>query len=169
MKRKILPACMVLCLAGSIHASAQSTLNATGGSATIGTTQLEWSVGEMALVNTFATGSIVVTQGVLQTGLRKVSSVPAVNLSSNLSVFPNPANELVNVTYQSARSGTMQLALSDMTGKVLAQQSSVLTVGSNKTDMIMAHLAAATYVLLVSVQLDATTTESMVYKIQKLQ
>ncbi|NDC41178.1 MAG: T9SS C-terminal target domain-containing protein, partial [Chitinophagia bacterium] len=104
-----------------MHAAGQSTLNATGGSAFIGGAEFEWSVGEMALVNTFTTSTIVVTQGVLQTGLRDATLVPDLSAGAHLRVYPNPANNIVNVAYDATASGSLTLRLSDLAGRILLE------------------------------------------------
>lgn len=159
----------MLCIASALHASGQSTLNATGGSAYIGGNEYEWSVGEMALVNTFTTSSIIVTQGVLQTGLKEATALQITELNQHIKVYPNPASNNVFINYESANSSMLGLRLSDVTGKIISQQQYPVKMGSNVCQLNVSNLAAATYLLQVDVTMPNGKTLTVPYKIQKLQ
>lgn len=148
-----------------------STLNATGGSATIGGNTYEWSVGEMVLVNTAITSSIVVTQGLLQplNGGTSAGVTPDQSLLQYLSVFPNPANNVVNFTFNSPQKAVLGLRLVDVTGKVLQDRSYDVKVGTNTGQVDMSQYAAATYMLQVLLKDGDNTLANTAYKIQKLQ
>jgi hypothetical protein len=148
-----------------------STLNATGGSIYIAGNEYEWSVGEMALVNTFTTSSIIVTQGVLQTKFGPgYTEVPTTtNLDDYLQVYPNPANGIINVTYNSNKAGVLSLRIMDMAGKIVSQQKADVKQGQSIHKVDVAALAAATYMLEVYMAPTNGKEESISYKIQKLQ
>lgn len=143
-----------------------STLNASGGSGTIGSTKFDWSVGEMTMVSTFTGSSVIVTQGVLQNDISS-SSVGSISLNEHLQVFPNPASTLVNLQLNSDKEGTLQYTLLDMTGKRITDRKTAIKQGTNTEQMDISNLAAAVYMLEVSFT-SASGTASSSYKIDKL-
>ena len=175
MKRNFLYAGLLFAVLGATTAHGQSifpsTLNATGGTARIGTKEFEWSVGEIALVSTFTTSSIVVTQGVLQTNFGpKVTEVPGTtNLGDYLQIFPNPTSDAINIRYNAANDGVIEIRFIDMAGRLISAQKSDVKQGANNQKIDIAHLAAATYMLEVYVTSTGGKTEATAYKIQKLQ
>ena len=174
MNKKLLLTGVAVCLAGMQLARGQSiwpsTLNATGGSTTISGIELEWSVGEMALVNTVTTSSIVVTQGLLQTRLGTgITEVSATTLGDYLQIFPNPTNTIVNVQFTSSADGTITTRLMDMAGRLLTEQATPVKPGANTQKLDVTHLAAATYMLQVYYKQADGKEQSTSYKIQKLQ
>jgi hypothetical protein len=148
-----------------------STLNATGGTTYIAGNEYEWSVGEMALVNTFTTSSIIVTQGILQTRTGPgITEVPSpTNLGDFLQVFPNPASGIINIQYTSNNEGTLSLRLMDMAGKLITEQKAEVKQGSCNQKLDISPLAVATYLLEVYMAPTNGKVETTSYKIQKLQ
>ncbi|MBC7552440.1 MAG: T9SS type A sorting domain-containing protein [Taibaiella sp.] len=174
MKRNILIAGVLVSFATAPLARAQSiwpsTLNATGGSTTVSGVQLEWSVGEMALVSTFSTSSIVVTQGVLQTRLSgAVNEVTPTSLGDYLTIFPNPANTVVNIQLNAVAEGTLTTRFMDMAGRLITEQKEAVKQGTNAQKIDVSNLAAATYMLQVYYKPNGGKEEATSYKIQKLQ
>lgn len=170
MKRAVL--LIPLWLAATISIRAQSigpnTVNATGSTAIIGSTEVDWSVGEMTMVSTFTSASIVVTQGVLQPANANVSVPQNSLLKNQLKVFPNPVTSLVNLQYSSQTPGTLAYKLLDITGKVLGKQTIEVTPGTTTEQIDVKELACATYMLEVTVTSGNSAPESISYKIQKL-
>lgn len=167
--------CMVISIFAAPLARGQSiwpsTLNATGGSGIIGGNVYDYSIGEIALVNTFTTASIIVTQGLLQTDLHDGTNAVAATskVVSQLQVFPNPSKALVNVQFNAACSGKMNLALRDITGRLILQQKVDVLPGSNLQQVDISSLAAAIYMLEVAITPAEGIAETSSYKIQKLQ
>ncbi len=95
---------LVFCFAllGSYSASAQTVspqvLNATGTTTSLKTMELSWSVGEPATA-TLSTSGTILTQGFLQPDVRvHNSSIETINVSSDISVFPNPVHDHLYMT-----------------------------------------------------------------------
>lgn len=170
MNLKLLFAATLSAMAVLPQAKAQSTLNAMGGSAIIAGKSHEWSVGEISLVNTFTTSTIIVTQGVLQPYGRGTNDVPATStLASDLKVFPNPSSSVITVQYNAPRDGSITLRLMDLTGKVISEQKVDIKAGMNTPQVDVSTLAAATYMLQVALYNNSTLAEATSFKIQKLQ
>ena len=168
MKRAVL--LIPLSLAAlSLHAQTMTpgTLNATGGTGTIGSTEFDWSIGEMTLVSTFTTSGVIVTQGVLQPS-DAMEGIPVNNaLKDQLKVFPNPASTEVNIQYTAQTQGTLAYRLLDMNGKVFDKQTIQVTQGANAGQVNVKELACAAYMLEVTLTA-GESTERTSYKIQKI-
>lgn len=171
MIRKIL---LIPLLLGANSMLAQSigpgTMNAAGATATIGSTNVEWSVGEMTMVSTFSTPGIVVTQGVLQpTSSDPTRADDNAALLRQLQVFPNPATSVVSVQYSSQLQGTLSYKLMDMAGRVITTKKSDIKQGTNTVQVNIADLAVATYMLEVAIDATGGVSSKASYKIDKLQ
>lgn len=169
MKKRLL--ILLMAMSGFHTIRAQSigpkTINAAGGSGTIGSTELEWSIGEMTMVSTLSSSGIVVTQGVLQPadnyeGVKSTSS-----LSGQLQVFPNPVISEVNLKYTSQNAGTLNYRLIDMNGKVITEHAILATQGVTLEKINVADLACANYMLEVTVNQGSATSEKATFKISK--
>ena len=160
------------CIAASIGAHAQSigpaTMNASGGSSVVAGNEFEWSIGEMALVSTFSSASIVVTQGVLQPADKSTKVADDHELQQQLKVFPNPATSIVNLQYTSNTRGALSYRLLDMSGKTVNTTTIDIAPGSNNGQVDVSALACATYMLDVTLDSGAGKTEHATFKIQKL-
>ena len=81
--------------------------------------QLSWTIGE-TMIETFGNGSNQLTQGFHQTNLM-VTAVEDLSESFQVSVFPNPATDVLNIEW-SEISDPLTLTLYDATGKLLLRQ-----------------------------------------------
>lgn len=92
-------------------------INSTGGSANAGSLIIDWNVGE-SIITTQVNGSIV-TNGQLQP-FDGIISVEELNLSWNVSVYPNPTREEFIIS--SPSSGIYEALLYDLAGKFISKQ-----------------------------------------------
>lgn len=169
MKRLILslPLALIALSGAKAQSVGPATLIATGGSTKIGANEFEWSVGEMALVSTFTVGSTTLTQGVLQPFEGSREGIDNADLRHQLQVFPNPAITVVNISYTAATSGTLSYRLLDVTGKIISINTLKMNGQQLTTQVDISGLAAAVYVLEVSIETEKGTSKSS-YKIDKL-
>ena len=172
MKRRILLLGTVVAFMGLPMARGQSiwpsTINASGGSANIGGNNYEWSIGEMTMVSTFTTSTIILTQGLLQPGAG-TTGIKDNTLLSGLQVFPNPSSSVVNIQYNALSEGTLSFRLMDVTGRLLMESSMNMKQGQNTKQLDISNLAVATYMLNISVSPANGAEETTTYKMQKLQ
>jgi len=170
MKRKIL--LIPLLLMATIITKAQSigpaTFNVTGGSVVIGSNEYDWSIGEMTMVSTFSSSSVVITQGVLQP-YELTTGIVNTSVINGLLVFPNPASSVLNIRYTSSSSGTLTCRLFDMAGRMILTNTTDVIPGITASQLNVSDLAVAQYLLEVTVGHSEGTTETNAYKIQKLQ
>ncbi len=145
-----------------------STINAAGGSGNLSGNNYEWSVGEMALVNTASSSNIIVTQGVLQPA-QSAGSVHDNNLvADNVKVYPVPASSTVNLSYNYPQPGIMRYELTDITGKTILQRQIDVVPGSNAEKINLEQLANAGYMLNVKFNSSNGTQSSSAFKLEKI-
>jgi hypothetical protein len=169
MKKKILILCSA-CLCTSFAWSQSigpSTINITGGSATISGNTHEFSIGEL-LVETATGANIIVTQGVLQPIPKPTGIDDKDFFADHLDIFPNPAEEVVFLQPSFSSGGKLSYHLYDALGRSIEQAEFTLLTGKEKQTIRLKHLAASTYMLNISF-LQKGETYNTAYKIQKLQ
>lgn len=154
--------------AGSARAQSigPSTLNATGGSGSIAGNSFEWSVGEMTMISTFSSASLVVTQGLLQpqTGPTGVPNSPFI--TNHLAVFPNPADGVLYLQPRFEGPVKLGYTLFDMAGRLVMSRETFLKTGNEQQVLVLSHLAAGQYMLSVLLE-EKGQTHRAGYKIQK--
>jgi hypothetical protein len=69
---------------------------------------------------------------------------------SNLNVFPNPATDKLNISFNSTVSDNFQFTLFDITGKTLINQNIKSTIGENKTTIDVSELDNGIYFYTIS-------------------
>lgn len=90
-------------------------------------------------------------------GLNEVAS------SSNLTIFPNPANETVNVSFEQNTNDLIQIELIDATGRVIAQNQSI-EIGTNNVSFDVTTLSSGFYTVRLT---NANGSENQKLMIQK--
>jgi hypothetical protein len=148
-----------------------STLNITGQFGIMQDFQFEISIGESTSITTMSKGSVVVTNGVLQTS---VAYQPPLNttsfLSKEINLYPNPSRDFVQVNFVSRTTGLNQYELFDMWGrKVISKQ--FYHFGIPRTEKLdISKLLTGTYTLNIR-QYSSVTNEVMktgTFKIVKI-
>jgi hypothetical protein len=149
----IILSCCGLCLA-------QQVISTAGDHYVNGTAQLSWTIGE-PVISTFNNGSNILTQG-MHHGLLLIDAIEEIELPGlEISAFPNPANEFVNLKVTNALTGQpdemckeLSFQLYDMNGKVIMQNQIV----STETLIKMYNYAPSTYFLKVSIDKKSVKT-----------
>lgn len=169
MKRIYLVFLMGIAAATSAHAQSvgPATLNATGGTGVISGNTYEWSIGEMVLVHTATSANLIVTQGLLQpspppSGIKKTET-----LFADVTVYPNPARDIIYLQPRLAGDGILQYVLQDITGKVLKTGTAALANGNEKQTITLEGYAAGRYMLTVHFSRNEQQYQNN-FKIEKL-
>ena len=145
-------ALLALILLNLISASGQSitpaVINVTGNSYTKGYYSFDWSVGEMALVETSKSvdGRIIVTNGILQPGLNLV------NLGLNFTpdevkIFPNPTYGKIEINFSTLQQGSLLINLYDANGKLVISKRTISYGMGNIAYFDLSRFASGTYFL----------------------
>jgi hypothetical protein len=81
---------------------------------------------------------------------------------NNLTVYPNPAKDKVNVSYSIKEGGNYTVQIVDLLGKVVSTQTVHAVQGNNRLTMDITTLAAGTYSLNLSNETQSTTQKFVV-------
>ncbi len=83
------------------------------------TYQLDWSVGE-CITATHTKDEIVITQGFHQDRYIITTAIENLqNIEINISIYPNPTTEFINIRIESSKTESLQYILTDISGKIL--------------------------------------------------
>lgn len=145
-----------------------NTTNAAGGTANIAGNNYEWSVGEMALVNTSTASNIVVTQGVLQPAQGTGDVKGYAGIMKNVSVFPVPSKSVVYLQYNFMEEGNLHYELMDMAGRMTLQKDIAVLPGSHKQEINLENLPNAGYMLHLVYRTSNHITTSASFKLEKI-
>lgn len=143
------------------------TLNAQGGSATVGGNTFEWSIAEMTLVSTATAPNIVVTQGVLQPMPPATGVKDNKYLAENLKVYPIPTQGVLYLEPSFLNGGTLSYLLMDANGKTIARREVILNTGHERQSVDMNAFAAGNYMLQVQYN-EGGSVNTNTFKVQKL-
>jgi type IX secretion system substrate protein len=174
MKNKIT---VIIVLFISISCFSQSVtpavINVAGGSSQQGYYQLEWSVGEMALINQMESrpNLFVLTNGFLQPYILH----PAVNNSNNqfgadeIKVFPTPASSYIEIDLFTRQQGRLKLCLYDAIGQKI-YSAELQSFGVDLIQRIpVTGFNNGTYLLHIELEADANfISKKGIYKIIKI-
>lgn len=149
------------------NASAQNTVNASGGTGTIGGDTYAYSIGEMAVVGTASNGNLTVTQGVLQAGADIGTAVQESSPAGDrLALYPNPVADQLFLQ-PAAQGGTLlHFRLLDAAGRLLLQREVPLATGNERQRIDMEDLAGGTYFLKADL-LHGTEHHAQTFKVIK--
>jgi hypothetical protein len=127
-------------------------LNSSGGTATVNGINYEYSFGEMTMISTFTSSKLIVTQGLLQTKMDTVASGIAKNElpAPSISVYPNPAQQLINFESEYPAAGKLQYELMDAAGKLIQSKQLTVTAGKNKETIDLSEVTAGMYLLKIT-------------------
>lgn len=100
----------------------QQVFNSTGGSVKQGNFDIEWSIGELALVNQMETSnqSLILTNGFLQPFTNLVSRKEKSYFEpADIKILPNPTRDIIEINFFTQQQGTMTVTLFNDLGKTL--------------------------------------------------
>jgi hypothetical protein len=152
---------------------APSVINSSGGTFKSGYYQLEWSIGELALVGEMksANNSLVITNGFIQPYIQFPATNNTNNIFSNdeIKIFPNPASSYVEINFLTKQKGRITLSFYDGSGrKILSVADSYYGVGLIKR-IPVSDLPNEVYMLHVDLDpYPGSLAKKGVYKIVKI-
>jgi hypothetical protein len=172
-----------LCLTAFSQSITPSVLNSTGGTAKVNNKfYLDWSAGEMTMVNTIQntgySGLIIVTNGFLQPDKDDAEgdeSVPDYVKNSlkpdvkaiNLRVYPNPASNYIMIEFPEEETGKIRLTLYDAMGQMVYYKELTTYGHHTKERLSMAAFMQGTYLLRVQMGPPGLKSKEITYKIYK--
>lgn len=149
-----------LCLAQSV----EPEVYATSGDHYTGTNaQLSWTIGE-PVIETVSNTNNIITQGFHQTSYDITSIKENPDLGYNISVFPNPVSNTLQINISSAvDNSNLQIELMDITGKILINEKIAGTIITYQLNM--REYAPGSYFLRITNKKEQLINS---YKIQKV-
>ncbi len=151
----------ILSLCSNAQIKFESTINTTGGSSSTLNLQLEWSMGEQLSIQQFTAGSLIITTGILQGSIVKIADA---SVHAEIKLFPNPANDFFNASFQFTKNGKMHLQIFDMAGKKLTVFSKNYVTGIYSEKFTTAQLPAGNYIVQVLFITDSGESQKGSYK-----
>jgi len=142
MKKNNLLTIFILVVFTSSYAQNFELISTSGDSFKNENYQIDWSIGEVA-IETYTNDSNILTQGLHQSTYT-VLAVEDNAIKLNMSVYPNPATDIVNVKAENL--DAYQLILSDVNGKQLL----VKQVNDGDSLLDLSSYKRATYYLSIN-------------------
>lgn len=136
----------------SAQSSTQSVVNATGSSFKDTRFQVDWSVGELAIIDQMksANGQLIITNGFLQPQTPVALDRNLQFNADEVRVLPNPTYDIVEINLLTTQQGTVSMEVYDANGKVLVRRT-VQSLGFGHLERInLAPHAAGTYFLRIN-------------------
>lgn len=129
----------------------------------VGNVALSWTIGE-PMTETFAAGPTVITQGFHQPDYRPVGIDENVDPLADFTVFPNPAGDEINISWENLQGiSEFDVLIIDMAGKTVLQ--SKVSTASGNTKLDIKDIAAGQYGMQFR---NHGTSISKGYRIQKV-
>ena len=102
-------------------------INVTGGNDVANGYSVQWSVGELAIVNQMASpdSSNIITNGFIQPYSGKKTTLPIFSLS-NIKVFPNPTHDILEINFYQINSGEISIQLSNQLGEIVYSHETIV-------------------------------------------
>lgn len=125
--------------------SGQEIISSSGDFHTSGSHSVSWTIGE-PVIETYGQGGTVMTQGFQQPILFTVSVYEHPELNLDISAFPNPTSDILNIVLINSDYEKLSLQLFDFTGKLLESRQIV----SENTEIMFAKLPVAVYFVKIS-------------------
>jgi len=181
MGKFVLSFAVIICF--SFLASAQSitpfVINSTGGKGNVpgysNGYYLDWSVGEMTLVNTMRNGSgnnlVIITNGLLQPDYgpdHGNEDHKTLLTSSEIKVYPNPAVEYIDVRFLLNETGDVRMILYNSMGQQVFSKEFNLNTKTRTEHIQVGKLTQGSYVLFVEVKSPANIVKQGSFTIIKV-
>ncbi len=160
MKKLILliPLCTMLQLLNA-QTVKPTILNSSGITHSSSKILLTYSVGEFSIAVFSKPGSSSIQSGFLhgnkkQNNLQKTKDSIGLAVKRQtpllLTVYPNPALNMVTIEFNGVNAGKYILQVTDVTGKVLLKKESIALIGNNIVELDVSHYATGMYFISVT-------------------
>jgi hypothetical protein len=172
MKTLVLTALILLSGTATCQSISSYVINSTGNHYSQGYYAIDWSVGELALVESMQSNGrvVIVTNGFLQPNLSgHLDSMRRRFSSQEIRIMPNPTHGKIEVNFSVQQKGTLHMYVYDANGKLLIKDK-LLSNGIMMSKFVdLTSLSPGTYLLRVELEVTrgSVLTEGS-YKIIKL-
>lgn len=142
---------LLFLLVAQTNITAQSMINCMGGGTVYNGLIFEANIGEMSAVSTFSANGIALTQGILQKYEVNVLSVEPVGMKLDLSLYPNPSSDILNLYCTGISNSDVNIQILDQLGKVVLSTTKKLNTKDAIHTFDVRNIASGTYLLNISV------------------
>jgi len=167
----LLSALIIINISARSQPLSSSVINCTGNSYSQGYYNVDWSVGEMALVNTIqSNGYAIITNGFLQPNLSDFNNDARRYFTKDeVTIMPNPTHGKIEINFSTPQKGNLYLYVYDVNGKLLASDKMLLSGIMISKFVDLSTYASSTYLLKVELKpAPGSVFKSGSYKIIKL-
>jgi Secretion system C-terminal sorting domain len=123
MKKIYLVFCVLMAAITTGNAQSENlqVINSTGSSSEGGGYSLQWSIGELALVNQMNAedGSYILTNGFVQPMQASYNNLGIYVGSNNVRIYPNPTSDILEIDFLQNISGNITIQLSNNAGQIM--------------------------------------------------
>jgi hypothetical protein len=132
-----------------------------------GSGMLSTTVGEMSMVNTFSSGSSILTQGFQQPWDFAVSVPELNNDHVAFSVYPNPGHGMFNLALNTDKDSKVVLQVYDLLGRAVYAMNFYHPSGFNLHEIDLKNLTEGIYTLeIINVEISSGSTTRNISKLQ---
>lgn len=143
-----------------------SVVNSSGGSATYKTVTYDWSVGEMAAIETFSTNLLIISQGFLQPFNLNIDYVDILRTGSEkIVVYPDIGKQTCYLETSFEKPGLINYLLVDLNGRTLLRNETTVNELNSRQLINMQNYPDGFYLLKVSF----TNNDETIIKTFKIQ
>lgn len=150
MKHKLLGILLSLILCSGFVQSqslSPSVISSSGGFYTSASAMLSFTVAEMTMVQTFTSGSNILTQGFQQPEDLTVGITENTVSSGEMVIYPNPTHGVFTLSFNSLKSGENTIKLYNLVGQEVMKRVISQTTGANTIAMDIGSLSQGIYML----------------------
>jgi hypothetical protein len=159
---------LLICLIAKTNIG-QTTINTTGGHATINGQTHEYSIGEV-VVQTATGSNFIISQGLLQPkkSTPATGAVSSLITDQQLQLFPVPTANILNLQSGFERSGTLNISVYDMSGKMILQKDFLIASGKELNQMNLNEISEGNYTIHAEFKSSANSSLVNVFQLTKL-
>jgi hypothetical protein len=126
------------------------TISSSGGFFSAGSNSLSFTVAEMTMVQSFIQPTNMLTQGFQQPEQLTTDIEENEAMLGEVSIYPNPSNGQVNISYNAKTDGDYQIKIFDMLGQVVFAETHGTGIGLNTITLNLDQLGQGIYLLELS-------------------
>ena len=120
------------CILYQLNISAQTAFSVSSGSASIGTTSIDWTFGEMCAIETSYSPNFIITQGFHQPFMKMSGVDVSAFAEGAIKIFPNPTIQSIYIEYFADQPDQWEIALFQSDDKLVHTFVWQLSVGENQ-------------------------------------
>jgi hypothetical protein len=157
---------LMLC-AGLLQSQSLSptVISSSGGFYSNSSGMLSFTVAEMTMVQTFTTGSNILTQGFQQPEDLTVGIPENTVISGTTLVYPNPTNGLFTISYYSNTSASNSINIYNLVGQVVLTKRVTQSAGANTVNFDISSFSQGIYMLELNTVNEKGVRETSFHKI----